>query len=43
MIVGRDGGEPEDRRMRVLAIGLMCGAMLCFTGLDTCAQREAAC
>jgi drug/metabolite transporter (DMT)-like permease len=25
----------EDRRMRVLAIALMCGAMLCFTGLDT--------
>jgi len=21
--------------MRVVAIGLMCGAMLCFTGLDT--------
>jgi drug/metabolite transporter (DMT)-like permease len=28
----------EDRRMRVLAIALMCGAMLCFTGLDTCAK-----
>ena len=25
----------EDRHMRVLAIALMCGAMLCFTGLDT--------
>jgi drug/metabolite transporter (DMT)-like permease len=25
----------EDRRMRILAIALMCGAMLCFTGLDT--------
>ena len=24
--------------MRVLAVGLMCGAMLCFTGLDTCAK-----
>jgi len=24
-----------DQRMRVLAIALMCGAMLCFTGLDT--------
>ncbi len=24
--------------MRVLAIGLMCGAMVCFTGLDTCAK-----
>jgi hypothetical protein len=25
----------EDRRMRIVAIALMCGAMLCFTGLDT--------
>ena len=25
----------EDRRMRVLAIALMCATMLCFTGLDT--------
>jgi drug/metabolite transporter (DMT)-like permease len=25
----------EDRRMRLFAIALMCGAMLCFTGLDT--------
>jgi drug/metabolite transporter (DMT)-like permease len=25
----------EGRRMRVFAIALMCGAMLCFTGLDT--------
>lgn len=25
----------DDRRMRLLAIALMCGAMLCFTGLDT--------
>jgi drug/metabolite transporter (DMT)-like permease len=33
-----EGGEAEDRRMRVLAIGLMCGAMLCFTGIDTCAK-----
>lgn len=24
--------------MRVLAVGLMCGAMLCFTGIDTCAK-----
>jgi len=24
--------------MRILAIGLMCGAMVCFTGLDTCAK-----
>jgi drug/metabolite transporter (DMT)-like permease len=38
MIAAADGGEAEDRRMRVLAIGLMCGAMLCFTGLDTCAK-----
>jgi drug/metabolite transporter (DMT)-like permease len=30
--------EAEDRSMRVLAIGLMCGAMVCFTGLDTCAK-----
>jgi drug/metabolite transporter (DMT)-like permease len=25
----------EDSRMRALAIALMCGAMVCFTGLDT--------
>lgn len=25
----------EDRRMRIVAIALMCAAMLCFTGLDT--------
>jgi drug/metabolite transporter (DMT)-like permease len=25
----------EDRRMRIIAIALMCGAMVCFTGLDT--------
>jgi drug/metabolite transporter (DMT)-like permease len=30
--------EDEDRRMRVLAIALMCGAMVCFTGLDTSAK-----
>jgi drug/metabolite transporter (DMT)-like permease len=30
--------EAEDRRMRILAIALMCGAMICFTGLDTCAK-----
>ena len=35
MIMATEGGEAEDRRMRVLAIGLMCGAMVCFTGLDT--------
>jgi drug/metabolite transporter (DMT)-like permease len=38
MIAYGDRGEAEDRRMRVLAIGLMCGAMVCFTGLDTCAK-----
>lgn len=32
------GVEAEDRRMRILAIALMCGAMVCFTGLDTCAK-----
>jgi drug/metabolite transporter (DMT)-like permease len=30
--------EDEDRRMRVLAIALMCGTMVCFTGQDTCAK-----
>ena len=25
----------DDRRMRIIAIALMCGAMVCFTGLDT--------
>jgi drug/metabolite transporter (DMT)-like permease len=30
--------EDEDRRMRILAIALMCGTMVCFTGLDTCAK-----
>jgi drug/metabolite transporter (DMT)-like permease len=30
--------EAEDRRMRILAIALMCGAMVCFTGIDTCAK-----
>jgi drug/metabolite transporter (DMT)-like permease len=38
MIAAGEGGEAEDRRMRVLAVGLMCGAMVCFTGLDTCAK-----
>ena len=38
MTMAGDRGEAEDRRMRILAIGLMCGAMLCFTGLDTCAK-----
>ena len=31
-------GEAEDRRMGILAIALMCGAMMCFTGHDTCAK-----
>jgi drug/metabolite transporter (DMT)-like permease len=30
--------ENEDRRMRFLAIALMCGAMVGFTGLDTSAK-----
>src|ERR1700727_3156329 len=30
--------EDEDRRMRVLAIALMCATMVCFTGQDTCAK-----
>jgi drug/metabolite transporter (DMT)-like permease len=28
----------EDRRMRFLAIALMCATMVCFTGQDTCAK-----
>jgi drug/metabolite transporter (DMT)-like permease len=35
MVIGNANAEDEDRRMRVLAIALMCGAMVCFTGLDT--------
>ncbi len=31
----RISAAAEDRRMRILAIALMCGAMLLFTGLDT--------
>ena len=31
--------EDEDRRMRFLAIALMCATMVCFTGQDTCANR----
>jgi len=30
--------EDEDRRMRFLAIALMCATMVCFTGQDTCAK-----
>ena len=32
---GRIIAAAEDRRMRIVAIALMCGAMLLFTGLDT--------
>ena len=35
MIAALDRGEAEDRRMRILAIGLMCATMICFTGLRT--------
>ncbi len=28
----------EDRRMRILAIALMCATMVCFTAQDTCAK-----
>jgi drug/metabolite transporter (DMT)-like permease len=38
MIAAVDTGEAEDRRMRFLAIGLMCATMICFTGQDTCAK-----
>src|ERR1700734_3472642 len=38
MIAAVDTGEAEDRRMRILAIGLMCAPMICFTGKDTCAK-----
>jgi drug/metabolite transporter (DMT)-like permease len=38
MTAASEACAAEDRRMRVLAIGLMCCAMLCFTGLDTCAK-----
>jgi drug/metabolite transporter (DMT)-like permease len=38
MVTRRAKAEDEDRRMRILAIALMCGAMVCFTGLDTCAK-----
>jgi drug/metabolite transporter (DMT)-like permease len=38
MSVAGLAGEAEDRRMRILAIALMCGAMVCFTGLDTCSK-----
>ena len=38
MVTREARAEDEDRRMRILAIALMCGAMLCFTGIDTCAK-----
>ena len=38
MIAALDRGEAEDRRKRILAIGLMCATMICFTGQDTCAK-----
>ena len=38
MVAALDRGEAEDRRMRILAIGLMCATMICFTGQDTCAK-----
>lgn len=34
----RASAEDEDRRMRFLAIALMCATMICFTGQDTCAK-----
>lgn len=34
----RAQAEDEDRRMRILAIVLMCATMICFTGQDTCAK-----
>jgi drug/metabolite transporter (DMT)-like permease len=38
MTTAADTAEAEDRRMRILAIGLMCATMICFTGQDTCAK-----
>jgi drug/metabolite transporter (DMT)-like permease len=38
MSVGDVAAEAEDRRMRIQAILLMCGAMVCFTGHDACAK-----
>src|ERR1700678_3377902 len=38
MIAASDGGEAEDRRMRILAVGLIGGTMVCFTGQDPCAK-----
>jgi drug/metabolite transporter (DMT)-like permease len=38
MDTARVNAEDEDRRMRFLAIALMCATMICFTGQDTCAK-----
>ncbi len=38
MGTARANAEDEDRRMRFLAIALMCATMICFTGQDTCAK-----
>jgi drug/metabolite transporter (DMT)-like permease len=38
MNTARAKAEDEDRRMRFLAIALMCATMICFTGQDTCAK-----
>jgi len=38
MDTARTNAEAEDRRMRFLAIALMCATMICFTGQDTCAK-----
>jgi drug/metabolite transporter (DMT)-like permease len=38
MVTARANAEDEDRRMRILAIALMCATMICFTGQDTCAK-----
>jgi len=38
MGAARAKADDEDRRMRLLAIALMCATMVCFTGQDTCAK-----
>ena len=38
MVAARAEAEDEDRRMRFVAIALMCATMICFTGQDTCAK-----
>jgi drug/metabolite transporter (DMT)-like permease len=38
MGAARANAEDEDRRMRFVAIALMCATMICFTGQDTCAK-----